>query len=294
MRKLVLAVLLVSVLIFSITVIDDLGRVVDLDSIPKRVVSAAPSSTRYLVYLGLQDRIVGVTDWDFYKDAERIGNMTPLNVEKIASLNPDLVLLFGGFQASEAEKLDRFGIKSLVLNPTTLDGITRDLVLLGTVMGVREKALKLARDLKNKMLKIAKESYSIPLEKRPKVLYLLGAPESGMKEFWTAVSGSYMNELINLAGGRNIASDVIGPNGWAPISLEFIVERDPDVILVANYVPGSEKEIVEKVESFKPLSGISAVRNGRVYAIDGNLANQPSPQLFDLLEEVHDLLVKGR
>ena len=282
--------ILVAVLsLATLVVVDDLGRVVSLDKIPEKIVSAAPAATRYLIQLGLQDKVVGVTDWDPLEGPERIGNMVPLNVEKIVSLSPDLVLTFGGFQAGEVKKLEKFGIKVLALNPTTLKDILKDLVLLGTVMGVEDLAKSKAEKLENLMLSIAKDSYKIPLEKRPKVLYLMGTPESGMKEFWTAVSGSYMNELINLAGGRNIAADVIGPNGWAPISLEFIVERNPDVIIVANFTPGGEKNVIQKVMDFEPFAGLNAVKNKRVHTVDGNVASQPSPDLFGILQKLHEI-----
>ncbi len=290
----VLFLLLGLLALAQLSIVDDLGRVVKFDAPPSRVVSAAPSVTRYLLALGLENTIKGVTDWDFYKKAERIGNMVPLNVEKIVSLSPDLILLFGGFQASEVKKLEKFNLRALVLNPLNLKDILKDLVLLGIVFNVEEKAKELSEELENKMLEIAKETYKIPPEKRPRVLYLMGAPESGMKEFWTAVSGSYMNDLINYAGGRNIAADITGPNGWAPISLEFIVDRDPEVIIVANFIPGGEEKIVNEVLSFEPFSEISAVKNRRVYAVDGNLASQPSPDIFKLLDELHKLFYKGK
>ena len=292
-RFLVFSILLASlVLLAQITVVDDLGRVVSLEEVPKRVVSAAPSITRYMIALGVESRICGVTDWDSYK-AEKIGNMVPLNVEKIVSLSPDLVLLFGGFQASEVEKLEKFGLKALVLNPTSLRDILRDLVLLGVVMGVEDRAKEISKELESEMLSMAKKTYKIPPQKRPRVLYLMGAPESGMKEFWTAVSGSYMNDLISFAGGRNIAADITGPNGWAPISIEFIVEKDPEVIIVANFIPNGEEEVLKKILSFKPFEAISAVKSGRVYTVDGNLASQPSPDVFKLLGVLNGYFYRG-
>ncbi len=291
MRK-VLAVLLaalaaVILLAYPITVVDDLGRVVTIDREPQRVVSVSPAATRYLIYLGLQDRVVGVTDWDVLKGVERIGNMVPLNVEKIVSLSPDLVLAFGGFQVGEVPKLEKVGLKVIVINPTSLDGIMRDLALVGAVFNCRDKAQEGVKELHDKLMKVALEAYKVPVDKRPKVLYLGAAPESNMKEFWTAASGSYMNDLISLAGGRNIAASLSGPNGWTPVSIEYIVKSDPDVIVVASFVPGSEKKIIETVRNFDPFKEISAVKNGRICVIDGNVASQPAPQLFDLLKELY-------
>nr|HRD19626.1 cobalamin-binding protein [Fervidobacterium sp.] len=112
-RKVTLLFLIVlTVLSFGITVVDDAGRIVNIPVAPRRVVSAAPNATRYLQALGLENRIVGVTDWDNYKKAENIGNLVPLNIEKIYSLKPDLVILFGGFQLPEVEKLEKANLNA--------------------------------------------------------------------------------------------------------------------------------------------------------------------------------------
>ncbi len=291
-RVLVYILLIVSMLAlaYPITVVDDLGRVVTIEKAPQRVVSVSPAATKYLVYLGLQDRVVGVTDWDMLAGkVEKIGNMVPLNVEKILSLKPDLVLAFGGFQASEIPKLEKVGLKVVAINPRSLNDILKSLVMVGYIFGVEDEAKKKADSLKSKMLSIAKEAYKIPLEKRPKVLYLSSVPQAGSKEIWTACSGSYMNDLITLAGGRNIAASLAGPNGWIPLSIEYIYKEDPDVIIVAKYF-GSDEDAKKAVENFKAFKPLKAVRNGKILVIDGNVASQPSPQIFDLLEVIYKFI----
>lgn len=156
-RKLgVLLFVLMSTLTLAVVVVDDAGRVVEFSAVPERVVSLSPAATRFLIFLGLEDRIVGVTDYDSY-EAERVGAMVPVNVEKVVALNPDLVLMFGGFQLPEVAKLERVGLKVLVINPTSLDDIIRDVVLLGTIFGERKLAVEKAEELKNKMLEIGKK-----------------------------------------------------------------------------------------------------------------------------------------
>ncbi|MCD6450462.1 MAG: ABC transporter substrate-binding protein [Thermotogaceae bacterium] len=285
----VLTALLTLLFSYPLTLVDDLGRVVTINSLPHRVVSAAPAATRYLIYLNLQEKVVGVTSWDIL-NVEKIGNMVPLNIEKIVSLRPDVVLTFGGFQAGEIPKLEKFGLTVFAINPTTLTDILRDLVLVGTIFSKGEEAKQLADELQKKMLEVAKKAYKVPVDKRLKVLYLMGAPDSGMKEFWTAVTGSYMNDLITLAGGRNIAGNLSGPNGWAPVSLEYIVKENPDAIIVASFIPGSDKKVMNSILSYQPFSQLKAVKNKKVLVVDGNVANQPSPQIFKLLEEVYRFL----
>ncbi|AEH51067.1 ABC transporter substrate-binding protein [Pseudothermotoga thermarum] len=291
---LVLLVAVSVLLAYPITVVDDAGRVVTIEKMPMRIICAAPSATMFLQYLGLEDRIVGVTNWDEYQNAEKIGNMVPLNVEKILSLNPDLVITYGGFQLPEVAKLEQHNLTTIVLNATTVKGILQNLVLVGTVCGVREKAKQLALELEKFYTDIAKKAYAITLEKRVKVVYLLDVPGPDIKEIWTCGTGSFLHEIITLAGGINIAAGYTGPNGWLPISIEFIVSQDPDVIVVAGYIPGAEEEIKQKILNFAPFKSIKAVKNRRVYVYDGNLLSRAVPQLIQMIEVMYKDFYGGK
>ena len=294
MRKLVVLVLiLLSIVGLSLTVIDDVGRIVEIEKRPERIVSVSPAATKFFLFLGIERYIVGVTNWDSYEKAERIGDMVPLNIEKIFSLNPDLVVSFGGFQLPEVEKLERKGLKVLVLNPVSLKDILKDLVLVGVVMGEEEKARKMAKDLENKMISLGKKTYNIPPSERPKVLFLMSPPGPELRDIWTCGEGSYLNELISLSGGINIASGIPGPNGWPQISIEYVVAMNPDVIIVASFSKSSENTDVQKVLDFPPFKSVNAVKEKRVFSIDGNLASQPSPYIFELLNVFYSIFHGG-
>ncbi|MCD6266993.1 MAG: cobalamin-binding protein [Thermotoga sp. 4484_232] len=294
MRKLVVLVLiLLSIVGLSLTVIDDAGRIVEIEKKPERIVSVSPAATKFFLFLGIERYIVGVTNWDSYEKAERIGDMVPLNIEKIFSLNPDLVVSFGGFQLPEVEKLERKGLKVLVLNPVSLKDILKDLVLVGVVMGEEEKARKMAKDLENKMISLGKKTYNIPPSERPKVLFLMSPPGPELRDIWTCGEGSYLNELISLSGGINIASGIPGPNGWPQISIEYVVAMNPDVIIVASFSKSSENTDVQKVLDFPPFKSVNAVKEKRVFSIDGNLASQPSPYIFELLDVFYSIFHGG-
>lgn len=290
MRKftvILLIVLLTLVWAYPITIVDDAGRLVTIGQKPGRVICAAPSTTKFLQYLGLEDKIIAVTNWDDF-EAERIGDLFPLNLEKIIDLNPDLVFTFGGFQLPEVVKLEEHGLTAVVLNANTVQQILNDLVLVGTIMGVPEKARKLASELQEYYLNIAKKAYNVPLDKRVKVAYLMDVPGPDMREVWTCGQGSYLNELITLAGGSNIAAPFTGPNGFLPISLEYIVSQDPDVLIVASYVPGSDEQIKEKISTHPILKSLKAVRNKRIYVYDNYLLSLPVPQLVEYIEKFYN------
>ncbi|HQA95730.1 MAG TPA: ABC transporter substrate-binding protein, partial [Thermotogota bacterium] len=184
---------------FSLVFIDDLGRKVSVDRTPKRVVVAAPALTDYLVRLGLADTIVGVTDWDAFP-AEKIGQLTPLNVEKIVSLRPDLVLIAGGFQAAEASRLTPFGLNVMVLNPNSFYDIQRISRFLGALFDLPERGHELAQMMEKTLNRIAVEkAYKIPLTERKTVFFAM-VQGAEIKDLWTCAQGSFLSEIIALAG----------------------------------------------------------------------------------------------
>ncbi len=290
---LLIAVLWIVVQAYPLTIVDDVGRVVTIAFEPQRIVCAAPVATKYLQYLGVESKIVGVTNWDDYS-AERIGDLTPLNVEKIVSLKPDVVFTFGGFQLPEITKLEEQKITTVVLNANTVQQILDDLILVGTIVGRTDEARKLVTQLQNSYLSIAKKAYGVPLEKRIKVVYLSDAPGADIREIWTCGQGSYLNEMIAFAGGVNVAGVYTGPNGWLPLSVEFIVAQNPDVIIVANYMPGAEEQVKDKIKQFSAFRNIKAVKNDRIYVYDGNLLSSPAPQIIDFIEKFYNDFYGGK
>lgn len=277
---------------YPLTLVDDVGNVVTIKSTPTRVIDAAPSVTDFLLQLGYANRIVGVTQYDSYTKAENIGLLYPLDLEKILSLKPNIVFLFGGFQLPQYERLKKIGITSFVLNANSLGGIYRDIMDIATIMGNPKSGTNLVNKLQSIESKIENSAYTVPMDQRPTVFY--GTPG---KEVWTAGMGSYLNEIISLAGGINITGNYAGPNGWLPVSPEFIVSKDPDIILVPYYPTGGmgldqEKAAIKQFESYPSFKDLKAVKDGHVYAINGDIASQPNPQIIDLLQQLYDIFQK--
>jgi iron complex transport system substrate-binding protein len=272
---------------YPITLVDDAGNVVTIQSTPMRVIDAAPSVTDFMLKLGYADRIVGVTQYDSYTKAQNIGLLYPLDLEKIISLKPDIVFLFGGFQLPQYASLKRLGITSFVLNANSLNGVYRDVMDVATIMGDPQRGEMLVNKLQSVESKIENAAYTVPLDKRPTVFY--GTPG---KEIWTAGMGSFLNEIISLAGGVNITGNYAGPNGWLPVSPEFVVAQNPDIVLVPYYVSGGEKAAIEQFDTYPPFADLKAVKTGHVYAINGNIASQPNTQLIDLLQQIYDIFQK--
>lgn len=291
MKKLLflLLLLLFTVASFSFSVVDDLGRVVEIETVPQRIVVAAPAFTDYLVKLGCADKIIGVTDYDMF-DAEKIGQMTPLNIEKIISIKPDLIIVAGGFQAAETYKLEKFGLTVICLNPNTMDAIFRTTTFLATIFDVTDKGEEVVADAQNRMLSVSRDkAYKIPLDERKEVFYAMISGNE-VKDLWTCGQGSFLNEVISLAGGVNITGNYSGSNGWLPLSVEFVASKNPDTILVPAYYEGGEAAAETTIKAFSPWKDINAVKNGEIYGIDGNKASYANLQLIDLIEQIYEVL----
>jgi len=277
------AILLSVVLSAEYLMVDDLGRLVPFEGEVNRSVAAAPAVSDYIKYLGLEEKVVGVTDWDTTIDAEKIGNLVPLNLEKIISLNPDVVFLTGGFQEPEISRLERYNIKSFVINPVNFNDIYRDIVLIGSILGEREKAQTLSNELRQHVLNIAKSSFT--WKNKPTVLYLM--VQNNVSEIWTAGTGSYINELISYAGGLNLAAPYTGNNGFLQVGPEFVVAQNPDIIIVDFYY---EEDMTAKntVMNAKQFENVKAVKEGKIVMVDGNKMHQASPSLIDVLEQLYE------
>ncbi len=278
--------------LFSVTVIDDLGRVIDVRTPPQRVVVAAPAITDFLIQLGLSDRIVGVTDYDAF-DAERIGQLMPLNREKILSLRPDLVLMAGGFQAPEVHGLEELGIPTLVLNPLGLEDVYRSAQLISIIFGIPHKGTALVESLRKRVDHVALEAYTIPLDQRKKVFFAMFYGDE-VKDLWTCGYGSLLNELIALAGAINITGHFPGPSGWLPIAEEFVAKANPDVIIIPVYYEGGEEPAVRALLSYQPWAGVNAVRSQSFILVDGDTSNQPNTLLVGILETLFQELYPKR
>ena len=286
---LTLFVMLAFVSVFSFSIVDDLGRVVEIEKVPQRVVVAAPVFTDYLVRLGVSDTIVGVTDYDPF-DAEKIGLSTPLNIEKIVSLKPDLVLVAGGYQGPEVYKLEKFGLSAVCLNPTNLDSIFRTMNIIAALFNESEKGQQLVDEANQRMLNVSREkAYKIPLEERKTVFYaMIGGNE--VKDLWTCGQGSFLNEVISMAGGVNITGNYSGANGWLPISVEFVAAKNPDAILVPYYYEGNAEVSEKVIVNFSPWNQVHAVQNREIYGINGDKSNHANFNLIDLMEEIYTKL----
>jgi len=264
---------------YPMTITDFAGRKVTIEKEPQRIVSLAPSITETLFYIGAGDKLVGVTNYaDFppaVKNITRVGGYGKYaNLEKIAALKPDLIIA-DDFSLPILNKLEEIA-PVIIVAPKNLSGVYRQVELLGKVTNREEGALTVVADMKATVAYVESVVRGKP---RPKVFFIL----SYYNGYWTAGNGTFINDLITLAGGKNVFSDM---KGWGVASEEQIVARNPDVIIISPNAGVKPEDLCKG-----PLASVSAVKNGRVYVLsDENLVVRPGPRIVLGLEEIAELL----
>lgn len=244
---------------YPVTITDSEGTEVTFDSEPMKVVSVAPNITETIYQIGLESKLVGRTDYcDYPKEAlniESVGTLTNPDIEKIISLEPDIVIASTHFSEESNKKLTDLGVKVVVLYAENdVEGSYSIIETMGTILNVNKAAATAVKDMQTSI----KETKALieGLDK-PSVYYVVGFGEFGD---YTAGGDTFINQMISQAGGNNIAQAV---SGWS-YTLESLVEADPDIIILSEDM----KSDFETAENYKDLT---AVKNGRVYGIDKNI-----------------------
>lgn len=270
----------------TLMVTDGLGREVMLNGIPQRIISLAPSNTEILYAIGAGDQVIGRdTLSDFPEEAQAatdIGStFDALNTELIVSLQPDLVLAAEINTPEQVKQLEDLGLTMYYLkNPTTLEEMYSNLELVAQLTGHREEAAALVESLKARVAAV--DEKIAPLSSRFSVFYELDATDPAKP--YTAGKGTFITQLIDRAGGYNIASDL---DGYPQMSLEQVVAADPAFIILGDARYGVTPESIAQRPGWENLS---AVKNGNVLPFNDDLVSRPGPRLVDALEELAKLL----
>jgi len=247
---------------------------------PQRIISLGPAITEELYILGAEDRLIGCTVYcqrpPEAKNKEKVGTAIEVNLEKIVSLRPDLVLATSLTDPDAKEKLKNLGIKTVTF-PAAKDfnEICGQFQELGRIVGREKQAAEVAALARKRVDSLGKRIKGL---KRPKVFIQVGA-----KPLVTATGDSFINDSIELAGGINIAKEA----GTGLYSREEVVRRNPDVMIIVTMgIAGKEEK-----EAWAKYKTLNAVKNGRIYVIDSYRLCSPTPVSFaETLEEIARIL----
>lgn len=261
----------------EITVTDQIGRTVTLDKPAKNIVSSYYISTALLVALGLEDNLIGIEakadTRELYRlaapnllELPAVGSGKGINIEEIASLEPDVVIIPQKLQDS-VSSLEELGIPVLVVDPETLDNFKACVTLLSTVTGTTEKGDALLSYYDEKMDGVKEKTAK--LSTRPSV-YLSG----GSEYLSTCTSKMYQNDLISLSGGTNVSAELT--NGyWQKISAEQLNVWAPEYIFAVSY---GDYEL-DDIKNDPALAEIPAIKDGNVFSFPSNIEpwDYPTP-----------------
>lgn len=250
-----------------------------------RYISLAPSTTEILFALGLDKEIAGVSSYCNYppkaQSKEKVGNFSQPNIEKILALRPDYIFCTGLEQAPVIAELKRLNLKVYVADPKNIGELLESIRRIGKLTHKENAAESLIADMKSQIEEINSKTRLIPEEKKPRVFI----------EIWhdpltTVGKGSFIDELITLAGGINIAGDA--KRAYSTFSAEEVIRRNPECIILAYM---DKEQPIKLVGKRFGWTGIAAVKNNRIYNdINPDSLLRPGPRVVSGLKEIYKRL----
>jgi len=269
--------------------VDDHGYKTSLTAYPEKIVSLAPSCTEILFAIDAGDKVVAVTDYDNYPydfaawiaagNMTSVGDFTNPNLEVITTLDPDLILASGGVQEESVGTLRELGYKILVLDPTSIDGVLKNIELVGNATGKRAEATALVDDIINRINTVTNK---VANAAKPKVYYEVYYESTSS---WTIGALAWQNELIEKAGGINLFEDQ--QIDYYQYQVEALIDRNPDVmVLPASGMGTGQLEGLEAIKARPGWDTTSAVQNDRLYQIDSNIIERAGPRVADAIEQL--------
>ncbi len=266
------------------TVTDDGGAAVTIKAEPQRIISLDPAHTETLFALGLGDRVVGDTTYCDYPEAaktkEKVGEFDKIDLEKVVSLSPDLVLAASIDSQSVVPALRQRGITVVTLEPTDIASTLKEIDFVGKITGRSEQAKAVVQGIQAQLDSVA--ATVAKAQTRPRVFWELSP------DLYTAGKGSFVDDIITRAGGDNIGTQVAGE--WPQFSLEALIAADPQVIILADHGSAGGQSVAT-VKARSGWSGISAVKQGRIIEVDDvNIVSRAGPRVGDAVEYIAKVL----
>jgi iron complex transport system substrate-binding protein len=263
----------------------------DLIEEPKRIVSMSPSVTEVLFALGLGEKVVGVTTFCTYppetKDIRTVGGVADTNYEAIVELEPDVVIVRTENEGAAA-RLRRLGVSVLTVDHNSVDGILDSFMVIGKRCGAERRAAEQVANLRERMRQIRDRVQGLP---RPKVLVSIGrtAGTGKITDLYVAGNDGFYSVLVEAAGGRIAFAEAA--SSFPTISAEGVIRENPDVIVDILFNLNELGMSAEEIEEdWKSLSGVSAVRKGRVHLTGQDFMLIPGPRFILIAEELRRII----
>ncbi len=259
---------------------------------PRRIVSTTPGITETLYALGLGDRVVGVTNYCHYPPEvatkPKIGTFTAPNLEAIAALRPDLVII----QTNPIQlgtRLSSLRLRVLEVNQDSLPALIESIRQIATAAGVAPRGIAVATTMRSGLDAIGSKLKNAP---RTRTMFLIGRSPNALDGMVAAGGSTFLNELIQLAGGENIFRDAVA--SYPAISLEEVLSRNPAVIIdmgdMAQTVGVTDKHKRDVVRLWARYPTLDAVKKNRVHAVASDIFVVPGPRIVEAVREFARML----
>lgn len=266
----------------AVTVTDMAGREITLDAPATKVVALTASDCEILAALGAEDTLVGRGEYCDYPESilevPAVQSGADTNLEQIIALEPQVVIMAKMAQTEEqVAALEEAGIRVVVSDAQDVEGVYTAIRLIGALVGRNDEAEAMVADMQSTFADIAAKS-----ENTGKTVYFEVSPlHWGL---WTAGKGTFMDELATMCGLTNAFADV---EGWAEISEEQVLERDPDYIVTISMYYGEGPTPVEEIKARTGWDALKAVQNDAIFNADSNEVSRPGPRLKDAAEALY-------
>lgn len=255
---------------------------------PQRIISLVPAVTEMLFALGAGDRVVGVGSFDkFPPEVEKlpkVGALLDPDLERILSLRPDLVVVYGS-QADLRAQLDRARVPMFIYSHAALADVTETIRSLGEQIGAPERAGILAREIERRIAAVRTRVAGKP---RPRTLIVFGRERLALRGIYASGGYGFVHDMVEAAGGDNIFGDINQQSVQA--SAELILARRPDVILELRADPLDPDTEARERAVWNALSSVPAVRSGRVHIIADPRTVIPGPRVAEGVEVIARVL----
>lgn len=261
----------------SISYTDSFGYTSTISAVPNTIISLSPNTTEILCYLGLENKIIGRTDYCDYpstiSNIPSIGTITEPNIEKIAELNPDIIITDGMQSEETIKKLRDLGFTVIITRANeTIDGTYEIISDIGKVTGTSNKSTEIINNMKDELAKIEAKVNSISDKKT--VYYSIMLGDEGL---YTAGANTYINEVLEKAGLINIATDM---DGWT-YNIENLIQHNPDYIICSELYDAKST-----ILNYQPIKSLNAVKNLSIIEIDENILSRQGPRNIDAIKEL--------
>ena len=260
----------------AITVTDMMGREITLDEPATRVVALSAADCEFLYAVGAGDTLVGRGEYCDYPaevlEVPSVQSGYDTNIEQIIALEPQVLLMSTMAQTEEQiAQMEEAGIKVVVSDAQDIEGVYTAVEMIGKLMGKEKEAEQVIISMQTAFADLSNSTAG-----RGKTVYFEVSPlEYGL---WTAGSGTFMNEIAEMLGMKNIFDDV---QGWAEISEEQVIERNPDYIVTITMYFGEGPTPEEEIMGRTGWENVTAVKNGAILNLVDNELSRPTPRLKD-------------